>query len=289
MNKLLTYLLLLTVGIASFSGCKEKQVAFSEEQVSQSAKGALFIIGGGSRPDAMIDSLVKFSQVAKGYGVILPMASVEPDSAFYYANLQFESRGIKMVNFNLDSTEIKRTKLDSLENASLIYMSGGDQRKLMDALNEKARKVIQKAYQKGAVISGTSAGAAVMSSKMITGDEKKHPDYTPTFKTIETENTIYDKGLGLLPNHIIIDQHFIYRSRYNRLLTSILENEHSVGIGIDESTAIYVQHDSATVVGEWQVVSFQHEEEVIRQNGKMGAKNVMLNIYLPGEKFKLPE
>ncbi len=272
-------------------GCIEKDAKNPNDQRGQIEvdQGALFIIGGGSRPDAMIDSLVAFSKVVQGYGIILPMASSEPDSAYYYANLQFKKRGVKMLNFNLDSVSVTQTQLDSLRKANLIYMAGGDQRKLMSALNAQARAAIGKAYKNGAVVAGTSAGAAVMSHKMITGDEKKHPDYTSTFKTLEADNIIFDDGLGLLAEHIIIDQHFIYRSRYNRLLTAIMENKGAVGIGIDESTAILVQHDSATVVGEWQVVTFQHKGESTVANEKMGGKNIELNIYLPGEKFILPK
>jgi cyanophycinase len=129
-----------------------------------------------------------------------------------------------------------------------------------------------------------------MSKKMITGDEKKHPEYHPTFRTIEKDNIIFDKGLGLLPENIIIDQHFIYRSRYNRLLTAILEMPDYVGLGIDESTALFIQNDSATVIGEWQVVSFRNtDRQSETQNALLGAKNIELNIYLPNEKFKIPQ
>jgi cyanophycinase len=169
-------------------------------------------------------------------------------------------------------------------------MAGGDQRRLMEVLSEKERKAIRKAYEKGAVIAGTSAGAAVMSKKMITGDEQKHPEYHPTFRTLEDENIIFDEGLGLLPENIIIDQHFIYRSRYNRLLTAVMELPDHIGFGIDESTALFIQHDSATVIGEWQVISFRNTDRHSEtQNGLLGAKNIELNIYLPNEKFKLPQ
>lgn len=274
-----------------FQACNTEQVAIKDGETKEVThpKGALFIIGGGSRPKAMIDYLVDFSKVSEGYGIILPMASSEPDSAYYYANLQFQERGVRMFNFNLDSTNNSPAMIDSIKKAKLIYMAGGDQRKLMDAINTEAKQAIKEAFQSGSVIAGTSAGAAVMSDRMITGDEKRHPIYTPTFRTLESDNILFDQGLGLLPSNIIIDQHFIYRSRYNRLLTAILENEETIGIGIDESTALLIQHDSAKVVGDWQVITFERKGLSQEAEGKMGGKNIQLNIFLPGETFKLPK
>ncbi|MBK6266887.1 cyanophycinase [Marivirga sp. S37H4] len=278
--------ILLFIILLSFSCQPEKNTEIDTNDISESSKGGLFIIGGGSRPAEMIDALVKVSSIKEGKGFILPMASAD-DSAFYYANLQFQERGIHHMK---DYTVLSHTEKNSLSKASLIYLAGGDQRKLMEALSESERKAIKIAYENGAVIAGTSAGAAVMSHLMITGDEKKHPDYQPTFRTIEKDNIIFDSGLALLPQRIIIDQHFVYRSRYNRLLTAIMEMPDHKGIGIDESTAIYVKNDSATVYGEWQVITFENKSGTTKhKTGIMGAENIQLNIYLPSEKFKLSQ
>jgi len=270
--------------ISLFFSCEQKRER--EVPTEKFPKGGLFIIGGGSRPSAMIDKLIELSNIKESYGYILPMASAD-DSAYYYANKQFSEKGVSDLK---DYTKGEDQLLDSIENAALIYMAGGDQRRLMEVLSEEERMAIRKAYEQGAIIAGTSAGAAVMSKKMITGDEKKHPNYHPTFRTIENDNIIFDEGLGLLPENIIIDQHFIYRSRYNRLLTAVLEMPDHIGFGIDESTALFVQNDSATVIGEWQVVSFQSKnQESQSQKGLLGGKNIELNIYLPNEKFNLPQ
>ncbi len=276
--------LIVVIIISTFFSCQSNQE--KNLPTENLPKGGLFIIGGGSRPSEMIDQLIELSKIKEGYGYVLPMASAD-DSAYFYANKQFAEKGIADLK---DYTKGGKQLLDSIENASLIYMAGGDQRRLMEVLSDNERNAIRKAYEKGAIIAGTSAGAAVMSKKMITGDEKKHPEYHPTFRTIEKDNIIFDEGLGLLPENIIIDQHFIYRSRYNRLLTAVLELPDHIGFGIDESTALFVQNDSATVIGEWQVVSFQNTDQQSKnQKGLLGAKNIELNIYLPNEKFKLSQ
>ncbi|HBH23507.1 MAG TPA: cyanophycinase, partial [Cytophagales bacterium] len=67
-------------------------------------------------------------------------------------------------------------RLDSIRNAKLIYISGGDQNRFMETVKgTEIEKAISEAYKSSVLIAGTSAGAAVMSKMMITGNELKHP------------------------------------------------------------------------------------------------------------------
>jgi cyanophycinase len=158
----------------------------------------------------------------------------------------------------------------------------------MDAVKgSPVRDAIFSAYANGAVISGTSAGAAVMSRSMITGNQKKHPDTESGFQTIEADNVEITEGLGFLTD-VIIDQHFIKRQRLNRLVAVSIENPGQLCVGIDESTAIIVDGDSATVTGLSQVVVIKNNpsEKKIR-NGLLGKENMQLSVYLPGQSFRL--
>jgi cyanophycinase len=153
--------------------------------------------------------------------------------------------------------------------------------------NPGIAEAIEAAYINGAMISGTSAGAAIMSSIMITGDQKNYPDYTPTFYNLERDNMITAEGLGLIEG-VIIDQHFVKRARNNRLLTAVMEYPDHMGIGIDESTAILVKNKTAEVVGESQVLVYLNKSGTSSAyKGKLGAENLRLDIYLPGQKFEL--
>lgn len=90
-------------------------------------------------------------------------------------------------------------------------------------------------------------------------------------------------------NTAVIDQHFIQRSRHNRLITAVIENPELAGIGIDESTAILVKGNEAEVIGDAQVMVFTNPEKSYnKQKSKLGAQNLKINIYLPGEKFNIP-
>lgn len=255
------------------------------------SKGKLFIIGGGSRPSTMVDRIIKESGIDKGgYGIILPMSSVEPDSAVYYARKQFVEKGfhnIKGMHFTKGEI-LTTTKMDSIKNAKLVYISGGDQNRFMDiVMGTDIEKAIHYTYNNGNMIAGTSAGAAVMSKMMITGNELKHPDYSSTFRNIEADNIEIKTGLGLLTT-VIVDQHFVKRSRYNRLISAVIEHPEMIGIGIDEATAILVGGTMAEVVGDSQVIVLRNGSASKNNYGnKLGAKNIQLDLYLPGEKFSL--
>ena len=257
---------------------------------SQNSKGKLFIIGGGSRPDFLVDRMIKEAGLKSGETVaIFPHASEEQDSSFYYAKQQFEKRNLKALDCAFKKDEkLSPSKLDSLKTAKLIYIGGGDQVRFMEIINSnpKVKNLLKSAYQNGKMIAGTSAGAAVMSEVMITGNQLKYKDYENTFDNIEIKNVETKQGLGFIKT-AVIDQHFVVRSRYNRLLSLIIENPTYKGIGIDEGTAILVKNGAAEVVGRAQVIVFKNPKQSKKLNGdKLGAKGITLDIYLNGEKFK---
>jgi cyanophycinase len=256
-------------------------------------EGSLFIIGGGSRPPALVARMVDEAGLRDGgYAVILPMSSSLPDSAIIWSGEQFFAQGLENITgFNFLPGEPPRQEwVDSLKNASLIYISGGDQSRFMDIVyNTPIMDAIFEAYNNGAMIAGTSAGAAVMSEKMITGNELRHAEYRSTFPIIESENLELATGLGLLTT-AIIDQHFVWRSRHNRLITAVLEHPGLPGIGIDESTAILVKGNEAEVVGDSQVLVFRNPQQSVKHyNDKMGGKSLQLDVFLPGDKFFIQE
>ena len=257
---------------------------------SQNSKGKLFIIGGGSRPDFLVDRMIKEAGLKSGETVaIFPHASEEQDSSFYYAKQQFEKRNLKALDCAFKKDEkLSPSKLDSLKTAKLIYIGGGDQVRFMEIINSnpEVKNLLKSAYQNGKMIAGTSAGAAVMSEVMITGNQLKYKDYENTFDNIEIKNVETKQGLGFIKT-AVIDQHFVVRSRYNRLLSLIIENPTYKGIGIDEGTAILVKNGSAEVVGRAQVIVFKNPKQSKKMNGdKLGAQGITLDIYLNGEKFK---
>ncbi len=149
--------------------------------------------------------------------------------------------------YDLLSEEIATSKaaqtilFEEVEKATAIFFSGGDQRDAIDVIRKfpEVETALQAKYRSGTVFGGTSAGTALMSNPMIMGEEN-HP------KKFDTE-----KGLGLLPRHILVDQHFLKRKRLERLMVSLLKNHTPFGLGIEEDGAIAVTNSRMVqVLGE---------------------------------------
>ena len=242
--------------------------------------GELFIIGGGSRGEGMMRFLVATAQLQKGDSIhIVPWASIEPDSAVFYGAKSFEGIG------DFEFITVDSSASVDLSRSKLIYIAGGNQNRLMTVLKRHGLHLkLHDAFQKGATIAGTSAGAAVMSEIMITGDQVYRPDYEPTFAELIYGNGVYDEGLGLLKGYII-DQHFVERSRYNRLISALADFPGQVGIGIGESTAAIIFKDGLAVAGEGQVVIFSAEHPPAKEpKGELvHSKGLRLDILKEGE------
>lgn len=256
-----------------------------EAYLRPSAQGNLFIIGGGSRPDALVQSLVDLSLKDGGYGLVFTQSSGEPDTSFHYINIQLENYTEAPIH-HIDSIDILNFPLDSIKAASLIYITGGNQNNFLKRVPQASQNAIMEAYQRGATIAGTSAGAALMSEVMITGDQNFEPEYESTYSWLRYGNGIYQPGLGLLDS-IIIDQHFVARSRYNRLISALADTDYPYAIGIEESTALVVSPEAFSVTGEGQVMVFKRPAAFNENSGQIGFRNLIINAYLEGDTFKL--
>lgn len=283
MNKYsnLYYLLFLLLIV----GCESKQ--------QTSEKGALMIIGGGSRPDVIIERILEESDLSapSAFGLVLTMSGFDPDTSGFYGEKPFRDNGFEnMYSFDLGRRDsVTAGALDSVRNAAFMYIAGGDQSRFMKQVeaHPEVGKAIYQAYANGSVISGSSAGAAIMSRIMITGDQAKHPDYTSTFYHLEKDNLITNEGLGLVED-IIVDQHFVKRARNNRLITAVMEYPDYKGVGIDESTAVLVRGNTAEVVGLSQVLVYINNGVTsTTDSGLLKGEGLILNIYTHGDFFNI--
>ena len=282
-------ILLSAVVLFLVASCQPKPAAI--EKPVETKKGTLFIIGGGKVNESMRDQMIKASGLdTAGYMIVLPMSSVEePMVNVEEAKLKFKDiPGLKITHLNIyKGDSVSAVQLDSIRNACLVFISGGDQSHFLDVVEGTGiKEAIHDAYNRGSLIAGTSAGASLMSKIMVTGNELKHPE-DGGFTTIEAGNVETIEGLGFLQN-VTIDQHFVVRKRLNRMIAYCIENPNHMGVGIDEGTAIFVDGDNATVFGVSQVAVIKNKgAKTTTQNGLLGAQGLTLDVYLPGESFKL--
>jgi cyanophycinase len=217
-----------------------------------SAQERLVIVGGGDRPQAAMAKFVEWAGKDRAHILVIPWATAEPEASFDYLKKDlaaFSPRDIELAPIAPFTPDKKEKFLAQLKNATGVFFTGGDQVRIMDVLKDDSLvQSLKERYAAGIVFGGTSAGTAIMSRRMITGEG----DFTVIDgKKVETSN-----GLGLLPEDIIVDQHFIKRQRQNRLFGLILQGGGTFGVGIDEDTALLVADNRfGEVIGEHQVMT----------------------------------
>ncbi len=256
-------------------------------------KGHLFIVGGGDWPDGMMKRFVGLAgRFGTGRIVILPMASSVPEESAAEEAEGFRKLGAKDVVTHILTREqaLKPESAALLDGAGGVFFSGGDQSRLTAVLLDTPvhRKLIE-LYDQGAVIGGTSAGAAVMSEVMITGDEVRKPAAGREFETLQAANVVTTRGFGFVRT-AVIDQHFVTRKRYNRLISVLAEHPDLLGVAIDESTAILVRPDGAfEVVGVKQVVIYDPANAKFRilPNSNIAFTGLVMHALINGDTFDL--
>ena len=76
--------------------------------------------------------------------------------------------------------------------------------------------------------------------------------------------------------------------RFNRLLSVVLEHPNLTGIGIDESTALYVKGNQGVVFGSSQVLVIKSPQSNSQTNTDLlGAIGIQLDVLLPGDTILL--
>jgi cyanophycinase len=257
-------------------------------------RGSLMIMGGGPWHDEVQKRFVELAGGKNGMILVLPMASASTDSG------KSSVKGWQELGGNARSLVVNREEALRADTAALfagvtgIWFGGGDQSRLTAAIaGTPVEAAIRNRYLKaGAVVGGTSAGAAVMSRIMITGDERKYGglrpsrDSTQSFITIDRANVVTADGFGYVDN-AIIDQHFVRRRRHNRLISLVLENPRLIGAGIDESTAIELRPDGTwKVLGESVVVVYDaRKSEAGPANKPLGAAGVVMHVLPSGSVY----
>lgn len=270
-------------------------ILFAPVMVAAQA-GTLFLVGGGPQPAELVKEFVR---LAGGPGrariVVMAMASAEGATTGEEKAQQLRSYGATAINVftdrrGADSDSVARL----LDDATGIWFGGGLQTRLAGVIvGTRVEAAIHARYRAGAVVGGTSAGAAIISTPMITGDERRPGGDRPLtdttavgFMTIDRGNVVTAQGLGLLTT-AIVDQHFLRRKRHNRLMSLVLEGPVHLGAGIDESTALIVHpQGSWEVQGASQVVVYDaRAAERGTGKGALGGAGLAVHILPAGARF----
>jgi cyanophycinase len=218
---------------------------------SGAASGALVIIGGSEDHFNERKILREFIRLAGGLDakvVVITVASeVQSEVGERYVEV-FRSLAVNEVralkiNKRMDANA--RSAVEMIENATGVFFTGGNQLRITMLLGgTKVDTALHRRHEEGLVLGGTSAGAAMMSTVMITGGKSE-----TAFRIGIVE---LSPGMGFI-NGVLIDQHFGERGRLRRLLLAVAQYPQEIGLGIDENTAVICYDQEFEVLGQGSV------------------------------------
>ena len=212
---------------------------------------------------------------------IVPLASSEPVESARAAVADFAGYAGAVPVVAIDLTESNgavRVRdaefVRVLRGCGGFYFTGGDQSRIVDTLLPKgevtpALTAVREVMAEGGVMSGSSAGAAMMSNPMMGGGE---PEAALRFGVAASENDAgvwLRNGMGFLSAGIT-DQHFLKRGRLGRVLAVMAaRNDIPLAIGVDENSAALVEGNEVLALGASGVVvldmrAAQHEGALFR-------------------------
>lgn len=223
-------------------------------------KGLIALLGSGEYLPVMndVDRHLLASVAADGRApqvVCLPTAAGEEgdESVGRWLRMgqeHFEALGAKVHPLPI----IGRVSADDpqyvpiLEGADLIYFSGGNPMYLYETMSgSRAWEAAQKAWERGAVYAGCSAGAMILAKRL------------PNFRRLGASTV---PGFGLVGADYVMP-HFDHAGPFKFLVTLLRRGmqEGEYMLGIDEDTALV-----GSTGGEWKVMGVSSVHLITRKN-----------------------
>ncbi len=203
---------------------------FIQEAGGKGARIAVFATAAGN-PDR---SAQRLKRTLEHYGAVPEIIPVAP-----------RLKGVDWKSLRDDPRLAER-----VATMDAVFFTGGAQALIVDTLQPDGQpslmlQAIRKVHQRGGVVAGTSAGAAVMSAWMF----RDAPNTLAVLKGQLREGQEIDRGLGFVGQELFIDQHFLRRGRIGRLLPMMHAKGYRWGLGIEEDSAALIWGSQIEVVG----------------------------------------
>ncbi len=262
-------------------------------------QGPVMPIGGGEEKDGdggneVLQRFVDLAGGKKARIVVVPTASETPEEMGQQYIDVFGGLGAKSVEV-LDIRSRADANSDAsvqlLSGASGIFITGGAQSRLVALMaGTLAMECIRLRNADGVVVAGTSAGASIVASHLMSGGTGLVGNSGSAAARKGMVELV--AGFGLLQD-IIVDQHFSQRGRMGRLLSVYAANPGLLSIGLDEDTAVVIDREGilevlgsgmVTIVDGRNAVSDYYEREI---GDVLTVVDSHLFVLGPGRRFDL--
>jgi cyanophycinase len=250
--------------------------------------GVLVAVGGGSEDPALVREILDLARGKASKVAIVNTASSEPAKSGPIYLKFFQSLGVAgatLVPMLNREQAYDPAVLEQLSGADLIYFTGGNQIRLAQILQDTpAHGAILAAWQRGAVIAGTSSGAMVWGPEYLAAGTSAGALAKGTAKDGGLD---LKPGLDLLPG-VVVDTHFGREGRLGRLLVATAQQPGLAGVGVDERTAALISADGVRVIGDGHVTVVDLEKATYpaHQGGGFSVRDASLHLLSAGDQLR---
>ena len=253
----------------------------------------LVAIGGNEDKEKDFDVLkqtVLLTNKKEPYIELITSASNMPKETGVSYTAAFEKIGVKNVKI-MDIRTREQTRnpeyKERLENADVIFFTGGDQLRITSILGGTPvlETIKSRYFNEKCVIAGTSAGASAMSETMIYEGE--------ICEALCKGKVQLTSGIGLIKN-VVIDSHFIQRGRFSRLMDIVTTNPGTIGLGLGEDTGVVIRKgyilesigNGLTVIFDGQHIKYTNISDI--QIGEaIAVENVCVHTLAKGHGYNM--
>ena len=213
--------------------------------------GPFVVIGGAEDKHGECRILREFLRLGGGKNarvLVITVATelpVQVGSDYVEVFSKIGAKDVRTFDVSNRESANRDSAVQYIRDATCIFFTGGDQLRITKLLGgTRIDSVLHDATERGIPIGGTSAGASMMSSTMIVdGESETNPKVS-----------VVDMAPGMeFVDGVVIDQHFAQRGRLGRLLSAVTQYPHHLGLGIDEDTAVIIEHGTFRVLGKGAV------------------------------------
>jgi cyanophycinase len=282
-------------------------------------EGSLVIAGGALEAGSPVYAAFAAALAGKGPVLVIPAAGGSPVQSGIYFTEQMTRAGLDARRIRVLPVAVaddaatpdvdesswaanaaRPELLEGLDQAAGVWFTGGDQMRIVRTLVDAEGRatplleLIRRRHAEGAVVGGSSAGAAIMSDAMISGGDgfrsllEPLASVYPESEADDTGRLWLARGLGFFDGGLV-DQHFDRQARLGRLVRALGETRDLRGFGVDENTALLVEPDrrSARVLGSGAVTVLDAEDARFDFAGATLASGLRLSLFPAGVRFAL--
>lgn len=241
-----------------------------------------------------------FSELREPVGV-LATASGEPTAMAeryldWLASENIQAELLPISLHNIERASRDRALLKTIDRMGSLFFTGGDQRRVTEALLHCAEATpvlhsIVTAYERGTPLIAVAASATALGARMIAEGDSVAAWRYGSSEDASFSGVVVERGIGLTRLGLI-DQNFLRRHRLGRLLMACSAQQQRFGFGLCEGAGMIIHGNEREIeaIGSNGVVVVELDLDRVRLAPKVpDPAGVRLYMLEPGQRVRLDD